>query len=110
MKILEVRNLVFSDVKVIRYERFKDDRGYFTETFRESDFKTVISNFSIKQVNESYSSVKGVLRGLHLQWSPYMGKLIRTVKGHMVDLFLDIRKNSPTYGKVAAYDMPERPK
>lgn len=110
MKILEVKNLAIPDVKAIRYARFKDDRGYFTETFRESDFQKVIPNFSILQVNESYSSVKGVIRGLHLQWNPYMGKLVRTIRGHMVDLFLDIRKGSPTYGKIAAYDMAESSK
>lgn len=107
MKILEVKNLAIPDVKAIKYARFKDDRGYFTEIFRHSDFQKVIPNFSIRQVNESFSAEKGVLRGLHLQWNPYMGKLIRTIKGHMVDLFLDIRKGSPTFGKIAAYDMPQ---
>lgn len=107
MKILEVKSLAIPDVKVITYARFKDDRGYFSETFRNSDFQKVIPGFSILQVNESYSLDKGVVRGLHFQWDPYMGKLIRTIRGHMVDLFLDIRKNSPTYGKIAAYDMHE---
>ncbi len=110
MKIIEVKNLSLPDVKIIKYARFKDSRGYFTETFRATDFQKVIPDFSIFQVNESYSAIKGVIRGLHLQWNPYMGKLVRTIKGHMVDLFLDIRKGSPTYGKIAAYDMAENSK
>jgi len=105
MKIIETKTLVFPEIKVIRYRRFNDDRGYFTETFRQSDFIKTIPGFSIKQINESRSK-KGVVRGLHTQWNPYMAKLVRTISGHMVDLFLDIRKGSPTYGKIAAYDMP----
>lgn len=107
MQIIEVKSLSLSGIKVIRYKRFTDNRGYFTETFRESDLVKVIPEFKIKQVNES-SSKKGVVRGLHLQWNPYMGKLVRTVAGHMVDLFLDLRKRSPTYGKICGYDMPTK--
>lgn len=108
MKILEVKSLTIPEVKVIRFGQFPDERGYFTETYRASDFTSVIPDFKIVQVNESHSQ-KGIIRGLHLQWNPYVGKLIRTVNGHMIDLFLDIRRNSPTYGKIAAYDMPENP-
>lgn len=107
MKILDVKSLSVPDVKVVRFTRFPDERGYFTEIFRESDIQKVISSFQIKQVNESYSN-KGIVRGLHIQWNPYLGKLIRTVQGHMVDLALDLRKNSPTYGKIIAYDMPSQ--
>lgn len=66
MKILEVKPLVIPDVKVIKCGRFGDNRGYFTEPFRYSEFQKIIPDFSIKQVNESYSQ-KGVVRGLHLQ-------------------------------------------
>lgn len=106
MKILEVKSLTIPDVKIIKTARFRDERGYFTETFRSSDLKKVIPDFSIQQVNESYSSTKGVLRGLHLQWNPYMGKLVRTLSGHMIDIVLDIRKGSPYFGKIIGYDMP----
>lgn len=108
MKILDVKSLAIPEVKVIRCARFRDNRGYFTEPFRHSEFQKVIPDFSILQVNES-SSNRGVIRGLHFQWNPFMGKLVRTVRGHMVDLFLDIRKGSPTYGKIAGYDMPDDP-
>ena len=57
------------------------------------------------QANQSLSE-KGVMRGMHFQWNPYMGKLVRTISGHMVDMVLDIRIDSPTFGKMIAYDMP----
>jgi dTDP-4-dehydrorhamnose 3,5-epimerase len=105
MKILEAKDLELEGVKKITYQRFGDDRGYFTETFRQSDISAVIPSFTVKQTNESYSK-KGVVRGLHFQWNPYQGKLVRTVNGHMIDIFLDIRKNSPTFGKIAGLDIP----
>ena len=110
MKILSVRPLVLPDVKVIRFARFIDNRGYFTEPFRRSDFDThpevgFLRGVALPQINESWSRA-GVIRGLHFQWNPFMGKLVRTVSGRMVDLFLDIRLGSPTLGRIAAYDMP----
>lgn len=113
MKILEVKGLEIEDIKVIKFARFGDHRGYFTEIFKKSDFindpKTqFLKGIEFLQGNESYSK-KGVVRGLHFQWNPYMGKLVRTLKGHMVDMVLDIRKGSKTYGKAIAYDMPSGP-
>lgn len=113
MKILEVKTLALPEVKVIRFARFKDQRGYFTETYRRSDFKKNVQTDFLKGVeftqgNESYSK-KGVIRGLHFQWNPNMGKLIRTLWGRMIDLVLDIRKGSPNFGRIIAYDMPSNP-
>ncbi len=110
MKILSVTPLVLPDVKVIRFARFSDARGYFTEPFRRSDIDghpdlQFLRGMPTPQMNESWSRA-GVVRGLHFQWNPYMGKLVRTVSGRMVDLFLDIRLGSPTFGQIAAYDMP----
>jgi len=110
MKILSVTSLVLPDVKVIRFGRFADARGYFTEPFRRSDFDShadlgFLKDVALPQINESWSR-PGVVRGLHFQWNPFMGKLVRTVSGRMVDLFLDIRLGSPTFGRIAAYDMP----
>lgn len=116
MKILSVTPLVFPDVKLIRFGRFPDARGYFTEPFRRGDVDAhadlaFLRDLALPQMNESWSRA-GVVRGLHFQWNPYMGKLVRTVSGRMVDLFLDIRLGSPTFGRIAAQDMPaddERP-
>lgn len=110
MKITSVKSLAIPDIKVIEFARFGDDRGFFTEPYRKSDFKhhpdlKNLSDVDFVQINESFSK-KGVCRGLHFQWNPYMGKLVRTISGHMIDLVLDIRKNSPTLGKLIAFDMP----
>lgn len=111
MKILEIKSLAIPSVKVVRFARFPDHRGYFTEPYRKSDAVAqlgFLGGLDFVQVNESYSRA-GVVRGLHFQWNPFMGKFVRTVQGRMVDLFLDIRKGSPTFGKAAAYDMPSSP-
>ncbi len=107
MKIVEVKELAIPDIKVIKFTRFKDNRGYFTESFRLQDIQSLdfFKNFNFYQINESFSQ-PNVVRGLHFQWNPYMGKLIRTIKGRMIDLALDIRKGSPAFGKIIAYDMP----
>ena len=110
MKILDVNGLEIPEIKVIRFTRFRDQRGYFTEHFRESDFQTnpltsFMRGVEFVQTNESASKA-GTVRGLHFQWNPHMGKLVRTLYGHMMDLVLDIRKGSPTFGKAIAYDMP----
>jgi dTDP-4-dehydrorhamnose 3,5-epimerase len=113
MKILDVLDLKLSGVKTIRYGRFADHRGFFAEHFRKSDFMAnsqlnFLNDVEFFQCNESYSK-PGTIRGLHFQWNPFMGKLIRTLRGRMIDLALDIRKSSPTFGKIIGHDMPAGP-
>ena len=109
MKIVHVRSLALPDIKVVRFARFSDHRGYFTEVFRQSDFQQhrmrPASRGGIRRTNESHSRA-GTVGGLHFQWNPLMGKLVRTVAGRMIDFALDIRKGSPFFGKIIAYDMP----
>jgi dTDP-4-dehydrorhamnose 3,5-epimerase len=108
MKIVSISEAQIPGVKLINFERFTDKRGFFTETFRVSDFiNNELKCFpnGIMQANESYSR-RNVLRGLHFQWNPNMGKLVRTISGHMVDLVLDLRQGSPTQGKIMAFNMP----
>lgn len=110
MKILKVKGLIFPEVKVIKFARFTDQRGYFTETYRRSDFEDqFIKNLRFVQINESFSQ-KGAIRGLHFQWNPYMGKLVRVIDGKIIDLFLDIRKGSPNFGKIAGYQLTSQTK
>ncbi len=109
MKVLDVRTLAIPEIKIIRYGRFSDARGFFTETFRKSDFEKntklgFMKSVELLQCNESYSK-PGAVRGLHFQWNPYMGKLVRILQGRMVDLILDVRKGSPNFGKLIGYDM-----
>lgn len=113
MNVIDCRPLALPGVFVVRYKRFRDGRGYFTEHFRKSDVAAlcggaVMGGGAVVQANESYSSA-GTVRGLHFQWQPYQGKLVRTLRGRMVDLVLDIRPGSPTLGRVVAHDMPADP-
>ena len=110
MQIADVQSLPIPELKIVRFARFLDDRGYFTESYRRSDVErdprtAFLSGLSFPQSNESFSHA-GVVRGLHVQWNPFMGKLVPTVSGRMVDLVLDVRLGSPTVGKLVAYDMP----
>lgn len=104
MKILEIKTLVFPEVKVIRFARFTDNRGYFTEIYRLAELEEIIPQLQIKQVMESHSK-KGVLRGFHLQYNPPMGKLVRIIEGEMIDFFLDLRSESRTFGFIGGYQM-----
>ena len=111
MKIEEIRSLAIDSIKVIKFKRFCDQRGYFTEHYRRSEFRnhpdmSFMKSVEFVQCNESFSKT-GTVRGLHFQWNPYMGKLVRTVGGRMIDIILDIRKGSPTLGKIIMHDMPD---
>lgn len=87
-----------NDVVVLVPDVFKDGRGFFMETFREDQFKTLGLPHHFVQDNHS-RSIGGVLRGLHFQWDPPMGKLMRVTLGSAFLVAVDIRKGSPTLGK-----------
>ena len=81
---------------------FGDERGYFLETYNEKQFEEFIGKISFVQDNES-KSAKGVLRGLHFQKPPFdQAKLVRCIEGEVLDIAVDIRKKSKTYGKHVA--------
>ena len=83
---------------VIEPTVFKDERGYFMETYNQNDFKEAGLNMTSVQDNQSMS-VKGVLRGLHFQKQYPQGKLVRAVRGTVFDVAVDLRSDSKTYGK-----------
>lgn len=83
---------------VIEPTVFKDERGYFVETYNQNDFKEAGLNMVFVQDNQSMS-VKGVLRGLHFQKEFPQGKLVRVVRGAVFDVAVDLREGSKTYGK-----------
>jgi dTDP-4-dehydrorhamnose 3,5-epimerase len=93
---IESRHL--QDVVVVVPDIFKDDRGFFTETFRADQFEALGLPTVFVQDNHSRSA-KGVVRGLHFQWSPPMGKLMRVTQGAAFLVAVDIRKGSPTLGE-----------
>ena len=86
------------DVYIIDVKTYGDNRGYFMETYKDSDFKEAGLNYNFVQDNQS-SSRKGVLRGLHFQKLHPQAKLVRVIKGEVFDVAVDLRKNSPTYGQ-----------
>ena len=86
---------------------FEDSRGYFFESFSQREFEEKVRTIEFVQDNESKSSY-GVLRGLHFQKPPYaQSKLVCCISGHVLDVAVDIRKGSPTYGKWASCDLTE---
>ena len=95
---MKVTSLKISDVKLIEPDVFKDERGFFYESYNQKIFNDAIGqNITFIQDNHSKSS-KGVLRGLHYQVAPFaQGKLVRVVAGEVFDVAVDIRKDSPTY-------------
>lgn len=106
--MIEVIKTVIPGVLVIEPKVFGDARGYFLESFNAKEFaeKTDL-NINFVQDNESMSSY-GVMRGLHFQTPPYtQSKLVRCVKGAVLDVAVDIRKGSPTYGKHVAVELTE---
>lgn len=94
------------DVVIIEPKVHGDSRGYFVETFRQDKLEEFLGyQINFCQDNESKSS-KGVLRGLHYQLPPHaQTKLVRVVKGRVLDVAVDIRKNSPTFGKYVAVEL-----
>lgn len=93
-----VEKTAIRDLLIITPEIFKDDRGFFTETYRKDKFTELGLNMEFVQDNHS-KSAKGVLRGLHFQWEPPMGKLMRVTQGSAFLVAVDIRIGSPTLGK-----------
>ena len=106
----EFRKLNIEDVQLIIPKVFKDERGFFLESYKKSDFINNGINIDFNQDNHSRST-KGVLRGLHYQASPKgQAKIVRCIKGEIFDVAVDIRKNSPTFGKWVGEKLSEENK
>ncbi len=104
MKIIPTK---IEGVVIIEPRLFQDDRGYFFESYSEKDFNREVREIHFVQDNESKSSY-GVMRGLHFQCPPFtQSKLVRCVKGAVLDVAVDIRKGSPTYGQHVAVELTE---
>ena len=104
---MEVIKTEIDGVVIIEPRIFKDARGYFFESYSQREFEEKIGKIDFCQDNESMSSY-GVMRGLHFQRPPFtQSKLVRCVKGRVLDVAVDIRKGSPTYGKHVAVELTE---
>ena len=94
-----------SGLVIIEPRLYYDERGYFFESFNQRDFNSAVGNITFVQDNESKSSY-GVLRGLHFQLPPYaQSKLVRVIEGRVLDVAVDIRKDSPTYGQYVSVEL-----
>ena len=104
---MEVIKTEIEGVVIIEPRIFKDDRGYFYESFSQREFEEKVCRTTFVQDNQSKSSY-GVVRGLHFQKPPYsQSKLVRCIKGAVLDVAVDIRKGSPTFGKYVAVELTE---
>ena len=107
---MEVTRFDIEGLLLIKPNVFLDERGYFYESFSDASFSKEGLTHKFVQDNQSCSK-KGVLRGLHFQNPPFdQGKLVRVVKGSVLDIAVDIRKNSPSYGKYVAALLTEENK
>lgn len=95
---MNIIDTAIPDVKILEPKVFGDERGFFLETFREDWFREHVADVSFVQDNHSKSG-QGILRGLHYQTQKTQGKLVRVVAGEVYDVAVDMRKNSPTFGK-----------
>lgn len=104
---MEVIKTKLDGVVIIEPKIFGDARGYFFESFSQREFEEKVRKINFVQDNESMSSY-GVMRGLHFQRPPFtQSKLVRCVKGAVLDVAVDIRKGSPTYGQHVAVELTE---
>lgn len=105
---IKVTETKLKDVKLLEPAVFGDHRGFFTESYSDKDFKEAGIDFNFVQDNHSLSTEAGVLRGLHFQnGEAAQTKLIRVVSGVVLDVIVDLRKGSPTYGDWEAYILSE---
>lgn len=105
---MEVIKTAIEGVVILKPRVFEDARGYFFESFSQRDFEKEVGKVTFVQDNESMSSY-GVMRGLHFQRPPFtQSKLVRCVRGTVLDVAVDIRKGSPTYGQHVAVELSEQ--
>lgn len=97
---MKVTNTKFPDVFIVKPKVFGDDRGYYVETYKKRLFNDLFGDVKFLQDSES-KSIKGVLRGLHFQEPPYtQAKLIRAITGSIIDVIVDIKTDSETFGEM----------
>lgn len=107
---MEYIDTAIKGVWILEPRVFKDARGYFMESYNEADFERHIGSVHFIQDNESQSSY-GVLRGLHYQREEYsQAKLVRVIKGRVLDVAVDLRRNSPTLGRYVAVELSDENK
>ena len=95
-----VESLAISDVKILRPKKHGDARGFFSETYSQRALSEAGIALDFVQDNHAFSAAKGTMRGLHFQMPPFaQDKLVRVIRGSILDVAVDLRRSSPTYGK-----------
>jgi dTDP-4-dehydrorhamnose 3,5-epimerase len=106
MMSIEVRSLSIPDIKIIRPPKFGDHRGFFSETYNKRAFLEAGLQLDFVQDNHSLSENAGTIRGLHYQGEPFaQDKLVRVIRGRILDVAVDMRKSSATFGKWVAAEI-----
>jgi len=106
--MLEFQKTKIEGVFLVAPKVFGDKRGFFLESYSQKEFLVAGIDVKFVQDNHSFSAEKGVLRGLHFQRPPFsQAKLVRVVKGKVLDVVLDLRKNSPTFGQWEGFELSE---
>ena len=97
---MKIESLSIPEVKIIKPKSFGDDRGYFSETYNKQAFAEAGVLETFVQDNQSFSATQGTVRGLHFQIPPFaQAKLVRVLRGSILDVAVDLRRGSPTYGR-----------
>lgn len=104
--VLDVKPLAINDVRIIRPRKISDARGFFSETYNKKALAEAGIDCEFVQDNHSFSTLAGTIRGLHFQGHPFaQDKLVRVVSGRILDIAVDIRKASPTFGQWVAAEI-----
>lgn len=102
----QLERLAIADIVKIVPTRHGDDRGYFSEVFKDAWFRENVADVAFVQDNQSLSTAKGTIRGLHFQLAPFaQGKLVQCIRGSVFDVAVDIRTGSPTFGHWAGAEL-----
>ena len=103
---MDIERTALPDVAILSPRRFGDDRGFFSEVYKTSTFDAAFGPHVFVQDNHSWSAKIGTIRGLHFQTEPHaQGKLIRVTRGRILDVAVDIRRSSPTFGQHVAVEL-----
>jgi dTDP-4-dehydrorhamnose 3,5-epimerase len=103
---VEITELALPDVKLVQLKVHGDGRGYFIESYKEADWRPILGDLSFIQDNQSLSAQAGTVRGLHYQIPPFaQAKLVQTLRGRILDVVVDLRRHSPTFGRHVAIEL-----
>jgi dTDP-4-dehydrorhamnose 3,5-epimerase len=103
---VRITDLALPDVKLVQLKVHGDSRGFFVESYKEEDWRPILGDRSFIQDNQSLSGEAGTVRGLHYQMPPFaQGKLVQTLRGRILDVAVDVRRGSPSFGRHVAVEL-----